>query len=400
MNVPVVSPAQVPLQHTHVLPDLTQHEIQALKATYNLADAHTHQFQSPGQQEIVARLPQLWYEAEDSLQSGYEREFIDAFFQLHRQPTALVKQKTLLSYAASISTLVAALFLKQRCMAVTLVEPCFDNLHDLLANTGVPLFPVDETAFHDPDEIYATLTREVRTEALFLVDPNNPTGFSMLKYGRRGFEEVVRFCRDHHKILIMDFCFAAFTLFDDRLARFDVYDLLESSKVSYIAIEDTGKTWPVQDAKCAMITTSDDIWPDIYNIHTSVLLNVSPFVLNMLTQYVRDSAADGFASIRDLLAQNRETARRELAGSILEYQEPVARVSVAWFRISRAELTASELQAILLAGVGVYVLPGRYFYWSQPNKGESFIRIALARDPEIFASAIAAVRREFARHGW
>ncbi len=388
------------LRQTDALLDLTQHEIQALKARYNLADAHTHQFQSPGQRKIISRLPQLWYEAENGLQSDYEQQFIEDFFRLHRQSTALARRKTLLSYAASISTFVAAMFLKQRRMAVTLVEPCFDNLHDLLTNTGVPLYPVNETAFHDPDGIYATLKREVRTDALFLVDPNNPTGFSMLKYGRRGFEEVVRFCRDYRKVLIIDFCFAAFTLFDENLTRFDVYDLLESSKVSYIAIEDTGKIWPVQDAKCALITSSDDIWQDIYNIHTSVLLNVSPFVLNMLTHYVRDSAADRFASIRDLLDQNRETVRAGFAGSVLEYQEPVARVSVAWFRINHAELTASELQSTILANEGVYVLPGRYFYWSQPDKGERFIRIALARDPEMFSSAIAAVRREFARHGW
>ncbi len=48
------------------------------------------------------------------------------------------------------------------------------------------------------------------TDALFLVDPNNPTGFTLLSDGRRGFEEVVRFCVDHRKLLIIDRCFACF----------------------------------------------------------------------------------------------------------------------------------------------------------------------------------------------
>ncbi|MFE9122804.1 pyridoxal phosphate-dependent aminotransferase [Streptomyces sp. NPDC007172] len=378
--------------------DLTQHEIQALRTRFNLADAHTHQRQSAAQREIVARLPELWYEAEEGLQATYEQRFTEAFFRLHRQPTALAKNKTLLSYAASISTMVAGMFLKRHRKSVTLVEPCFDNLYDVLANMGVPMYPIEESALHVPDRIYAELKRKVRTDALFLVDPNNPTGFTLLQYGRKGFEEVVRFCKDHNKLLIIDFCFASFTLFEPGLARFDVYELLESSGVSYLAIEDTGKTWPVQDAKCAMITASDDIREDVYNLHTSVLLNVSPFVLNMLTQYVEDAARDRLGSVREVLTVNRESIRKALDGTILEYQEPVAPVSVAWAKINHPELTASELQKIL-SEEEVYILPGRFFYWSQPDKGEAYARFALAREPRIFAEAMVRMREVVERHG-
>ncbi|MGA5133464.1 pyridoxal phosphate-dependent aminotransferase [Streptomyces olivoreticuli] len=379
------------------LVDLTQHEIQALRTEFNLADAHTHQRQSASQRQIVERLPQLWYEAEEGLQETYEQRFVDAFFRLHRQPTALARKKTMLSYAASISTMVVGMYLKRRRMAVTLIEPCFDNLYDVLANMGVPLHPVDESAFADPDRIYSELKRRVRTDALFLVDPNNPTGFSLLKHGRKGFEEVVRFCKDHGKLLVIDFCFASFTLFDPDVARFDMYELLENSGVSYMAIEDTGKTWPVQDAKCAMLTVSDDIHEAVYNLHTSVLLNVSPFVLNMLAEYIEDSIEDDLSSVRDVLTRNRETARKALDGTILEYQEPVVNVSVAWFRIDHPELTATELQRELTAD-GLYLLPGRYFYWSEPGKGESYLRIALARDPQMFSAAMTRLAAALDRH--
>ncbi|GAA0366568.1 pyridoxal phosphate-dependent aminotransferase [Streptomyces blastmyceticus] len=379
------------------LVDLTQHEIQALRTEFNLADAHTHQRQSASQRQIVERLPQLWYEAEEGLQETYEQRFVDAFFRLHRQPTALARKKTMLSYAASISTMVVGMYLKRRRMAVSLIEPCFDNLYDVLANMGVPLHPVDESAFADPDRIYSELKRRVRTDALFLVDPNNPTGFSLLKHGRKGFEEVVRFCKDHGKLLVIDFCFASFTLFDPDVARFDMYELLENSGVSYMAIEDTGKTWPVQDAKCAMLTVSDDIHEAVYNLHTSVLLNVSPFVLNMLAEYIEDSIEDDLSSVRDVLTRNRETARKALDGSILEYQEPVVNVSVAWFRIDHPELTATELQRELTAD-GLYLLPGRYFYWSEPGKGESYLRIALARDPQMFSAAMTRLAAALDRH--
>jgi aspartate/methionine/tyrosine aminotransferase len=380
------------------LVDITQHEIQALKTKYNLADAHTHQRQSPTQQEIISRLPNLWYEAEENLQSHFEQRFIRAFFELHRQPTALKKQKTLLAYAATISTMVPAVFLARKGLTVSLIEPCFDNLHDVLKNMGVRLSPFPEWLLAEPADIYRLLEQNVRTDAVFLVDPNNPTGTSLLKFGRKGFEEVVRFCKDHGKILILDLCFASFAEMDPKLGRFDLYDLLEGSKVSYIAIEDTGKTWPLQDTKCSLLTVSDDLFEEIYNIHTSVLLNVSPFVLNLVTNYLQDSIRDQWASVRNVLNTNRESARRQLEGSLLEYVEPFVNVSVAWFRIADRELSATRLQG-MLEEAQVYVVPGTYFFWSNHSKGEQFVRMALAREPRMFAAAIGEVRRILDGHG-
>jgi len=381
------------------LVDLTQHEIEALKTRFNLADAHTHQRQAPSQDKIVARLPDLWYESENTQQAFHEQRLIEAFFRLHKQPTAAALGKTLLSYSASVSTMVAAMYCAQRDMTVALVEPCFDNLVDLLKHMQTPLAALPEHYLADPETIYDNL-KKIEADALYLVDPNNPTGFSLLKDGRRGFEEVVRFCKDHGKMLLIDFCFASFALCDPRHDRFDIYELLEDSGVTYAAIEDTGKTWPVQDAKVAMITASEDIREDIYNIHTAVLLNVSPFVLNVLTHYIEDSIQDGFGSVRDVIEENRCTARGALIGTVLDYVEPVVNTSVAWFRLTAPELTATEMQRLFLAEEQVYVLPGTYFYWRQPEKGERYIRIALARPPETFAAAMTAMRGVLDRHGW
>jgi len=371
--------------------DLTQHEIQALKMRHNLADAHTHQSQSPAQREIVSRLPELWYEAEQKTQAEFEQRFLDAFFRLHGQPTARAKNKTMLSYAASISTVVAAMYLTRERMSVTLIEPCFDNLHDVLANMGVPLYQIHEQAFSDVDTIYDNLRRQVKTDALFLVDPNNPTGSSLLQHGKAGFAEVIRYCRDYRKLLLIDFCFASFTLHGSGPSRFDIYQMLEDSQITYLAIEDTGKTWPVQDAKCAMLTPSDDIQRIVFDLHTSVLLNVSPFVLNMLTEYIEESIKDKMHSVRSLLDRNREIARTALDGTALTYLEPTCNTSVAWFRIDHPTLTATELQQ-LGADNDVYVLPGKFFLWSEPSLGDQYIRIALARDSDMFTSAMDKLR--------
>ncbi|MFI6644720.1 aminotransferase class I/II-fold pyridoxal phosphate-dependent enzyme [Streptomyces sp. NPDC050504] len=377
--------------------DLTQHEIEALKTRFNLADAHTHQRQSATQRKIVASLPDLWYESESKQQAHFEAQFIDAFFRLHQQPTALEIDRTLLSYSASVATMVAGMYLKQRDLSVALIEPCFDNLVDLLRNMQVPISPFPEHTLHKTEEIYDALVEHVDADAIYLVDPNNPTGFTLLAQRLEGFREVIRYCVDHNKVLVMDFCFASFALCDEGVGRVDIYKLLEESGVTYMVMEDTGKTWPIQDAKAAMITPSQDIYKEVYDLHTSVLLNVSPFVLNMVSHYIEDSINDGMASVRDIFTTNAEAAKVALAGTILEYQEPVVGTSVAWFKIKNEALTSTQLQADLFEEE-VYVLSGTFFYWKNKDQGERYIRLALAREPEIFAGAMERMRKVVERY--
>ncbi len=379
------SPAETNIQQQ--LRDITQHEILALQTEFNLADAHTHQPQSPSQRNIVARLPQLWYEAEQTTQRAMEQRFIRRFYALHRQPTALKTDKTMLFYAASVAMLAASMFCMQKRFTVSLIDPCFDNLVDILKNLNVPLRALHEEVLYDGAQIYNNLARANIGDVLCLVDPNNPTGFSLAKHGRAGFEEVIRYCKDFGKVLFFDFCFAAFALLDPAFGRIDIYELLEQSGVDYIAIEDTGKTWPLQDAKCALMRVSENIHADIYPIYTSILLNVSPFVLNMLSEYLSDAAQENMASVANLLHENREYLRQQVQGSIFEYVDPVVQTSVAWLRIIDPDLTATQVQQQAYEK-NVYVLPGTFFFWSRRDTGERFIRLAMARQPELFRTAV------------
>lgn len=370
--------------------DLTQHEIVALRTQHNLADAHTHQRQSCSQREIVESLPRLWFEAEQNTQHHFEQKFIEAFFELHGQKHVAAMNRTLLAYAASVSMVIIGMYLKRRNLTVSLIEPCFDNLADLLKELQVDLAPLPEDVLAEPATIYEKLVATVSTDAVCIVDPNNPTGFTMLANGEESFSELIRYCVDHKKTLIMDFCFASFALCDPAIGRVPIYDLLEASGVSYIVIEDSGKTWPVQDAKCALVTTSSDLFQDIYNTQTTVILNVSPFTLNVLEKYVRDSISDQFASVRETITTNRQTAIETLAGTILEHIPPVVETSVAWFAIQDPDLDSTQLQQMLVEH-DVYILPGTYFFWNSPELGDRHVRVALAREPEMFREAVAAL---------
>jgi aspartate/methionine/tyrosine aminotransferase len=372
------------------LRDITQHEVEALKHDYNMSDAHTHQSQSPTQRNIVQRLPELWYGAEQSRQYDLEQRFLETFFRVQGRPAAMKNNNAMIVYAASIAMAITANYVHKKRMKVSLIHPCFDNLVDLMKHIEVPLEPVEESWLYDPSQIYDNLKANVTGDAIFLVDPNNPTGFTLYQQGKAGWLELIRFAKENDKLLIFDFCFAAFMLGEKRIELFDIYEMLESSGVSYIAMEDTGKTWPLQDAKAAILKTSRDIYDDVYDIYTAYLLNVSPFILNVVTEYILDSERDSFASVHGLLLRNRAIAEGILSDSILEPMQPEVNVSVMWCKIKDPEIKASELKAYLTQ-FGIHVLAGTYFYWAEPERGERYIRIALARNTQLFEPAMRSL---------
>jgi len=371
--------------------DITQHEIEALKHDFNMSDAHAHQSQSPTQRNIISRLPELWYEAENTRQYDMEQRFIHNFFRTQLQEGALRNNNALLAYSSSIAMVITSNYVMKRDITVSMMHPCFDNLTDIFKHMRVPLLPLEEYWLHDPEKIYENLEKNHTGDALFFVDPNNPTGFTLFKFGKRGWEEVIRFCKDKKKLLIIDFCFAPFLLPDRDLDVFDIYTLLEDSGISYIAYEDSGKAWPLQDTKVAILKSSADIFEEIHDIQTAYLLNVSPFILNVVNEYILDSERDNFASLFDLLDRNRSTAQEILKGSLLEPIDQPAKVSVLWCRITDESIHATDLKRYLEEG-GVHVVPGTYFFWNDHEIGERFIRIALARDTEKLKEGLQELR--------
>ncbi|WP_375386084.1 aminotransferase class I/II-fold pyridoxal phosphate-dependent enzyme [uncultured Microbacterium sp.] len=377
--------------------DLTQFEIRALEATFNFADAHTHQRPSEGEQQIVDSLPQLWEQARTRTQGEVDRQFLDTFFSFHGQVSRVgCETRSLLSYAASISMSVVATYLRLQGMSATLIEPCFDNLHDLLVQNQIEINAIDESVVSRAPNVYAALCESNMGDALILVDPNNPTGESMFAYDSNRFAALVKFCVDRGVLLVLDFSFAAALMTGGGNRRPDVYDYLDRTGVSYFTIEDTGKSWATQDLKCGILTMSEDLWHATRDLHTGVILNVSPVSLLVSAAFVAHSSALPRTPLASLCNSNRLFLRTQLEGTRLRVREPQVPVSVAWLSIecgAAAEDTQREL-----ATLGVHVLPGTHFYWSDHERGEHFLRIALARDSATFAQG-ASIIADYARNG-
>jgi len=360
--------------------NLTQYETKGLTYYYNLADAHTHQRQSPTQEIIIARLPELFRDAENRKQSDLDRTVVEAYHQLSFQHRAIEVGGTLICYSASVAMEIVANYLRRHFLSTALIEPTFDNIADILKRHGIHLVPLDDGILNKED-FTATLA-DFKTEVILLTLPNNPTGTFLTK---EKFQLLVNFCVEQGKLLIIDTCFR---LFEPDFC-YDQYQILEDAHAHYIVMEDTGKIWPTLDLKVGFLNSSKDIQSELEDIHTDLLLNVSPFILRLITEYCADSKADNFQSIRKLIENNRAFLRAQIRDCILTLAYEHSRTSVEFLKISNA-ISAKDIQSYL-ATHGIFVLPGTYFYWNSPHLGDSFIRIALAREPKMFQEAILAM---------
>ncbi|MEU8472805.1 pyridoxal phosphate-dependent aminotransferase [Streptomyces sp. NPDC029006] len=364
--------------------NLTRYEDIGLNSKFNLADGHAHQGQNPTQREIVASLPELFHAAEQAFQSDSEREFQQAFYSLAGQHSAIGHPRTLLCYSASLSTDLAATYLASRGLSVALLQPCFDNLATILRRRNVALTPLGEDRLRNTAALDETLDA-MHADAVFLTLPNNPTGFNLTP---DRFRAIVDHCVAHHRILILDCTFRFF----DISPLWDQYEVLEDSGVSYLVVEDSGKTWPTQDLKCSILAVSRDLYAGVLELHDDILLNVSPFILRLLTAYIRDTQEAGLErTVWRTIRRNRQALREALAGTILTPEFPDSTVSVDWLRINRPGIRSEDVVATLgRAQIGV--LPGDHFHWADHEAGARFIRIALARPPEWFATACGHLR--------
>jgi len=87
-----------------------------------------------------------------------------------------------------------------------------------------------------------------------------------------------------------------------------------------------------------------------------------------------------------------------LNSDLLEVHQPKTQMSVAWVRILDPNKRATDLQQQIYDKEEVYVLPGTYFFWDNPKRGERYLRIALARDTELLTKAVKRIARALEIH--
>lgn len=358
-----------------VAPNLTQLEIPVLPETFNLTDGHVHQPRSPAQKRIIASMASIFLSSDREKQEEIEYEYLETFSKASGQCLLHNHTSSYFCSSASMAIEIIGNILRRRGTHVGLIQPCFDNLADILRRHDLPLSPVDEWCFGDVSSV-EEIPKTV--DAVMLVAPNNPTGFSI---SSENFEALVRACSQRGTILILD---SSFRFYDASYCSWDQYTILRRYKVPFFTIEDTGKTWPTSELKVGLLTCSEDLARETYRVYSDFTLHLSPFVIKLCQKFIHNAKKDGFGHEELIIQRNRQQLEVALSNSVLQIVSENY-MSVAWVKLNGG-LEAQEVTRELRKEK-VYVLPGMPFYWAQPTAGSGFVRIALARAPDVFRMA-------------
>jgi aspartate/methionine/tyrosine aminotransferase len=360
--------------------NLTGYEIDSLPHCCNLTDGHAFRRWLPAEEAIIARSAGLFETCTRRRQAEIEREYIQDYSLLAGQTCDDRELGYLMCFTASMALEIVANYLRLNHLSLTLIEPCFDNLADIFQRHHVPMRPVSDRVLEASADVFAEALSGTDSDAVCLVTPNNPTGSALTEANLR---QLVRFCRERRKLLILDNCFRAYL---PRHSVHDQYRLVLEAGVDAVLVEDTGKTWPTSEIKAPFfaVTRARGLYDRVYHIYTDFLLHVSPVGIKLLHEFVRLSQRDDMASVHQVVRVNREVLHDNLAGTFLTpCERPFA--SVAWLRIDHP-LNGRELTQVL-AEHGVFVLPGDHFFWHDRRQGDPFVRVALTRDADVFREA-------------
>ena len=267
----------------------------AINSGVNLSDAHARAPLGPVGAQSVANLDRLFDEASRMAQYSAEGELVGAFERLGGVHFPRAPQ---ISYSSSSLVIVIANYLRRVNCRVHILDPCFDNIRDLLVTAGLSVDAISESAVLDSSN---RLQQMGRGDVLWLTAPSNPTGWVL---DAREYSRVAGTCADNGVLLVVDHCFR---FFSPTTSSFDQYEILErSAGLEYITIEDTGKTTSLLDLKVGLLVASASLELPLRLLNEEVLLNVSPFACVVIARALDALAAGDLEHhLRPLLSASR-----------------------------------------------------------------------------------------------
>lgn len=369
---------------------LTSWEYAGLRNARNLADGHAYHELPDALGGVVDQLPRLWRTAERYSIPDLENQFREAWSEVAGTPTLRHYGLRICPTASNSIDLVGAAC-HEMGLRVGLVEPTFDNLALLLRRRGVPLHPIpaDQLAAALITETPESVLDPEALDAVFVVNPNNPSG---IEYDSRQLPVLSEWCARHGKVLLLDNTFR----FQCRRTYDDVA-VLRRSGVSFVAIEDTGKSLPTLDLKASPLIFSDDLAPLLNTLYEEVYLCTSGFSLAILTELLQRTAAHGLdATLWALIDDRRARLRAALHGSAITVAPEAidSTLSVEWLDCSGTGLDDLTATAHLRDALGLHLLPGRPFFWASPPSETTTqrMRASLCKPTAQFDAAISVIQ--------
>lgn len=373
----------------HNLP-LTRFEIEGLDGGLTLADGHASHEPLPALEQVIEEQPALWHEARKLSARKHLARLVAAWAKMSGEPAA-IDTPYFVAPTASNSIDIVVKALSARGMRTSLVTPTFDNLALLARRSRVDLHAVQhEELIADPVGVVTGLSSG---DALFLVDPNNPTGISV---NSETLDELLAASAWRGVSLIIDRTFRYY----GAKAEKDLIGRLRRAGTSFVVIEDTGKTWPTQDRKASQVFFSPDWNSSLRSIYEEIYLCPSSADVALFTRLFELESELGFpASLTELVQQRRNRLRAVLADSPVSVapESLSSSLPVEWIDISATGLVDIDLVKRIEARTGVHVLPGAPFYWSNSiDAPRNRVRVSLLRPEAVFDQSLQRLSAYFA----
>lgn len=365
---------------------LTGYEVQGLKSKYTFADGHAYQSMPSLLSPVLENLQSIWQDAVRTSIPDMELRFKLSFAKAARSLGLAGHEHFSICPTASNSIDISAAWLKKRNYRVGLIEPAFDNLYLLLKRRGVDVSSIDEKLFADKSAIKDAIDKN-QLQSLFLVSPNNPTGY---KLDKEEFIELCILCKQKNITLILDSTFRFYCS-----DTYDEYQIMKDTGIDFLVIEDTGKTWPTEDLKVSILSYSESVAREVREIYEEIYLCSSNFSLAFLGALAEKTAQYGVDKVvLPEVEKRKQQFRQALVGSLLHIEEPQSctNLPLIWMRCNQEGV--SDIQLVdELKKHDVVLLPGRNFYWNNPEKHTKNVRASLMRPDEMFQAGIVELRR-------
>ena len=359
---------------------LTKFEMDGLNGALSMADGHAgHEWDNV---ETVFNRDTLFSEARRRGPVLTARDMIAEWALIAGEPSALDALHRI-APTASVSIDIVAAGAKQLGKRVWLVDPTFDNVSQILRRREVETLGVPEARLHgDPLGVLGGLGSR---DALFIVDPNNPTGTS---FDTATFATIIEQCARQGVDVIVDRTFRFF----GAPSGADIIGRLQRSGVGFAVIEDTGKTWPTLEIKASATFFSLGWRAAIETVFEEIFLLQSPLAMQAFADLFRIERITGFPGTLHALVEERRARLRALVAPTRLRVAPESQAStlpVEWLDISGTGMSDFALVDEIAAQTGVHLLPGRQFYWSRGDlKPHNRVRVSLLRQRHVFDESL------------
>lgn len=298
-----------------------------------------------------------------------EHTFLERYGAVSREPFGPDETVFFLTASLAIGA-VARHLAKEGVRRIGVLEPAFDNLPGLLRDAGLEPVPV-------PEDDEALLRAVKALDAIFLVLPNNPTGWSPSQRALDALPGVAKAAGC--KVVV------------DRVCRFHQdrqHSALFLADFDWIDVQETGKTWSTGGTKLAFVRARAPRTLAALRVECDLHARAVP-PLNLYINAEAIALEGGDYRVRRAMARNRAVLEDELGE--LGFTVVSRTLGVALVALPRAFPMGSTQLAKALKAVDIQVVPGSAYFWNSPEAGEAFIRVALIRPCERFAAHTAAL---------